>query len=68
MACNTYIGKVVGDSIGQTKEVDMVEGEIEWREYMWVRVKLKTTKPLIRKKQLVSVIYNQCGLISYMRD
>lgn len=52
MACNTYIGREIGNSIGHTEEVDLEDEEIKWGEYMRVRVKLDISKPLLKKKKL----------------
>lgn len=36
MACNEYIGRLVGNSIGVEKEIDLDKGEIEWRVYVHI--------------------------------
>lgn len=43
---------LIGNALGKTIKVDLDKGEIEWGEYMRVRVTLKVTKPLIKKKKL----------------
>lgn len=52
MAHNEYVGRLIGNSIGVTEEVDLDAGEFEWGEYMGVRVKMDITKPVPRKKKL----------------
>lgn len=52
MARNDYIGSLVDNSLAHTEEVDLDEGEVEWGEFMMVRVKLNIKKPLVRRKKL----------------
>lgn len=52
MAYNEYIVKEVRRAIGNMKEVDLDEGEIELGEYMRIRVYIEVTKPLLRRKNL----------------
>lgn len=47
-----YIERMIGNFLGQTKEVDLDVGEVEWDKYMRVRVKLDILKPLVKKKKL----------------
>lgn len=51
MARNEFMGRLIGDSLGQTVEVDMVDGEVVWNEAMRIRMKLNVTKPLVRRKR-----------------
>lgn len=53
MGRNTYMGKEIGNSLGQTLEVNLDEGEVEWGEFLRVRVILDISKPLIRKKHII---------------
>lgn len=52
MGYNSYTRSMVGNSLGKTIEVDLDDVEIEWGEYMRVRVKMDVTKSLVRKKKL----------------
>ncbi|XP_041001563.1 uncharacterized protein LOC121247253 [Juglans microcarpa x Juglans regia] len=52
MAYNMYIGKLIGGLLGEFLEVDLDEGEMEWGEYMRVRVRLDISQPLQRRKRL----------------
>lgn len=47
MAKNEYVGRMIGDSLGHIKEVDLEAGEIGWGEYMRVGVKIDISKPLV---------------------
>lgn len=38
--------------MGWFEEVDLIEGEVEWGEFMRIRVSLDVTKPLVHKKQM----------------
>lgn len=51
-AWNEYIGRLIGNSLGKFKEIDLDNGEVEWREFMRVRVNLAITRPLLRHKKL----------------
>lgn len=62
MAHNTYVGEEIGKSMGVVEEVDLEPNEVEWGEYMWVKVKLDITKPLLRKKKFtVERAWSKCG-------
>lgn len=52
MAQNTYIDMLIWDSLGQIAEVDLEVGEVEWGEYMLVRVSVDIRKPLASKNRL----------------
>lgn len=52
MAHNEYIGKLVGDALGEVLEIDLEKGEMEWGEYMRVRVILDVSRPFLRQKRL----------------
>lgn len=51
MACNEYIGVLIGNSIGRLEQVDVETGEVVWGEYMRIRVSLDITKPLMWKNK-----------------
>lgn len=44
MVQNAYTGKLIGDSLGQTIEMDLEVGEVECDKYMRVRVRLETSE------------------------
>lgn len=52
MARNKFMGKHISRSLGAIKELDLELGEMEWGEYMWLKVTLDIKKPLLRKKKL----------------
>lgn len=52
MARNEYIGRITGNSLGRVEEVDLEIGEIEWGEYMLIRVNIDISKILLRCKKL----------------
>lgn len=52
MARIIFTWDLIRNSLGKTIKVDLNVGEIEWGEYMRVRVTLDVTKPIIRKKRL----------------
>lgn len=52
IAINEYVGRVIGNAIGQLEEVDIETGEVEWRKFMQLRVKLDITQPLLQKKKI----------------
>lgn len=52
MAQSKYIGRIVGMSLGQVEEVDVNYEEVEWGEFMRIRVSIDITKPLLRHKKL----------------
>lgn len=47
MARNEYVGREVGAAMGAVKEVDVDYGEVEWGEFMRIRVTIDITKPLL---------------------
>lgn len=47
MARNEHVKSKVGVALGRVEEVDVAFKEVEWGEYMRVRVELNKTKPLI---------------------
>lgn len=68
MARNDCIGRMIGDSLGHTKEVDLEVSRVEWGDYMRVRVKLDISKPLVRKKkQTIRMIEPMWIKFSYER-
>lgn len=52
MARNGYVGNLVGSMLGEVLEVDLEMEEVEWGDYMRVRVQLDITKPLQCRKSL----------------
>ncbi|KAF5463985.1 hypothetical protein F2P56_014103 [Juglans regia] len=60
MAQNSYVGKLIGNLIGDFLEVDLAKGEVEWGEFMRVRVLLDISKPLQRRKKLKLGDENYC--------
>lgn len=52
MARNAYVGKKLGEKLGSVEEVDLEKGEVEWREYMRVHLKLKVTDPVLCASKL----------------
>lgn len=52
LARNEYIENLVRNSLGRTEEIDTAPGEVEWGEFMRVRVTLDVTKPLLRKRKV----------------
>lgn len=52
MAKNTYVGQLIRYSLGKFEDVDLKQGNIEWGEYMHVRVTVDITKPIARRKKL----------------
>lgn len=63
MACNEYIGRLIGNLLGRFEEVDLIHGRVEWREYMRIRVDLDITRPLLRQRKL-NIGLAQCGFTS----
>ncbi|XP_042968967.1 uncharacterized protein At4g02000-like [Carya illinoinensis] len=53
MACNEYIGRLVGGALGEVLEVDLDKAEMEWGEYMRVKVLINIFKPLLRRKRMI---------------
>lgn len=49
---NEYIGQLIGNSLGQCEKVDLDTSEMEWGEFMYVRVNLDITCPLLCWKKL----------------
>ncbi|XP_042944768.1 uncharacterized protein LOC122278651 [Carya illinoinensis] len=52
MAQNYYVGKRVGSMLGEVFEIDLEKGEVEWGEYIRIRVMVDITQPLQRRKWL----------------
>lgn len=52
MARNEFIGHIVGASLGRVENVDLDAREIEWGEFMRVRVCIDIIKSLLRRKRL----------------
>lgn len=52
MARNEYVGREVGMALGSVEEVDLDYGEVEWGEFMSIRVAMDITKPLLHHKKL----------------
>lgn len=52
LARNEYIRNFIGNALGRVKEIDMVPREVEWGEYMRIRVTLDITKMLLRRNKL----------------
>lgn len=52
MVWSIYIGQLIKNTLGQTKKVDLEEDDVEWEEYMRIRVTLNITKPTLRRKRL----------------
>lgn len=52
MARNEYVYKLVGDTLGQLEEADLDHGEVEWGEFMRLRVGIDIKKRILRRKHL----------------
>lgn len=52
MVRNEYIEREIGAALGKLKEVGLNKGEVEWGEFMRIRVCIGITKPLLRRKML----------------
>lgn len=52
MARNEYIGRLIRNSLGRFKEVNLIHGEAEWEEHMRIRVNLHITRSLLQLKKL----------------
>lgn len=52
MACNWYIGKTIGTSVGRVEEVDFEYGEVKLGVVMRIQVSIDITKPILRRKCL----------------
>lgn len=48
MARNGYVRNLVESMLGEVLEVDLDMSEVEWGEYMRVRVQINITQPLQR--------------------
>lgn len=51
-ARNECTDRLIGNSLGKFKEIDLDNGEVEWVEFMRLRVTLDITRPLLRCKKL----------------
>lgn len=49
---NAKVGKMIGASIGEVEEVGVGNGDVEWGEFLRVRVRVDITKPLPRGKKV----------------
>lgn len=47
MAQKEYIGQMVGTSLSRVEEVDLDYGEVEWGEFMRIKVSIDITQPLL---------------------
>lgn len=52
MARNDYVGGLVGVSLGRVEDIDIEYKEVEWREFIRIKVSLDITKPLVWQKKL----------------
>lgn len=52
MARNESMGRMIGNNIGESFEVDIDEDEMTWGELMRIRVNINMTKPLPRGKKI----------------
>lgn len=48
MAQKEYIGQMVGISLSRVEDVELDYGEVEWGEFMRIKVSIDITQPLIR--------------------
>jgi hypothetical protein len=46
------VGHKIGATVGQVDEVDILDDEVGWGEYLQVRIVLEITKPLARGRML----------------
>ncbi|XP_041021293.1 uncharacterized protein LOC121262766 [Juglans microcarpa x Juglans regia] len=51
MARNETVGKLIGNALGIVEEIDLLEGELAWGEYLRIQVCMDITKPLLRGKK-----------------
>lgn len=52
MTRNECIGELIGGDPEKYEEVDLVEGEMGWGEFMQIKVIINITKPLLRGNKL----------------
>lgn len=68
MERNEYNGWLEGSTLGWIEEADLEPGQLEWGEFMPIRVKIDVTKPLMRKKKLnIGYLEPMCISFSYER-
>ncbi|XP_042973000.1 uncharacterized protein LOC122304802 [Carya illinoinensis] len=60
IACNEYVGKLIGDTLVKVIEVDVDYDDLAWGEYMRVRLALDITKPLLRRKKISLGDHRKC--------
>lgn len=61
MAQNEFVGREVGKALSVVEEVDLEFGEVEWGEFMRIRVSVDVSKPLLRRKKLNIGSQHRCG-------
>ncbi|XP_040990918.1 uncharacterized protein At4g02000-like [Juglans microcarpa x Juglans regia] len=54
LACNEYVGRLIGTTLGKVLDVDVDFDDLAWAEYMRVWIALDITKPLLRRKKVTS--------------
>lgn len=67
---NECTDRLIGNSLGKFKEIDLDNGEVEWVEFMHLRITLDITRPLLRRKKLNTLQdhLDRFGCILCMRD
>lgn len=45
----TEVGKLLGEMIGRVEEVDLMDGRIVGSRFLWVRIQVVLTQPLVPK-------------------
>lgn len=59
---------MVGNALGKLEEVDLEAREMEWGEFMCVRIRMDISKPLVQnKRQTIGTIESFWLTISYKR-
>ncbi|KAF5471635.1 hypothetical protein F2P56_008413 [Juglans regia] len=51
-ARSVEVGQLIGKSLGHMEDIDLIDGEIAWGEFMRIRVCIDITKSLLRGKKL----------------